>query len=260
MTSISSYQQAQAVMAKARKPEAGKPLGPVGWRMYKDGDEFAVNYKGTLVARILPNNTLRMVCNKEFAIRMPPGVGHAMHNVLPVALVNRSKGLYRLHVRLAGAPEQLAYSNYGAADWDEWNTGGYRLYDGLTIDLAARKAVGYVEPKQVIDTEARALWLVQLKTLKRYLKTVVKLGGFTARLEAMNGVSRWEVDHFNQDDIPMTITALRGNITEEFLNRFATLMLRHHYRLPSVQEQTSFVDFFFNNHSVELRTALGVIK
>lgn len=260
MTNISDYGQAVAVMAKARKPGKGKPLGPSGWRMFKDGDEFAVYYKGTMIARFLPDNTLRMVCNDKWAVTLPSGVTHNINEVLPVALVGRGKGHYRLHVRGNGMDSRKLYSNYGTADWDEWSTGGCRLYNGLTIDLLTRKPIGYVEPKQVIDTEARVQWLKQLQATKRQLKTVAKLGGFTARTEQMTN-KRWEVPSFYPaEDLPLLVAALRDGVEEVVTQRIAELMYRDHYRTPTVTEQCAYIDRLFNSHSTALRTALGVIK
>jgi hypothetical protein len=263
MTQIKSYRQAEYIAEKARNIAKGKPLGPQHWRMFKDGDEFTVYYLSTMVARILPNNTLRMVTDGGYNVHLPNGAIYSIHKVLPVSLVNRSKGHYRLHIAQHGEDfPSIPRDEFGVTDWDAWRKGGVRYYDGLTIDLATRMAVSYSEPTMEVDAAARKLWLKQLKTLKRHLKIIAKLGGFTSRMERHDpSVRRWEYKRFlhSATDTDLVIAALRGDITEEFLERVTQdLALQQYYR-PDEAEQLRLIDKFFNTYSTALRLALGVI-
>jgi hypothetical protein len=263
MTQITSYRQAEYIAEKARNIAKGKPLGPQHWRMFKDGDEFTFYYLSTMVARILPNNTLRLVSDGGHFVHLPNGALYSIHKVLPVSLVNRSKGHYRLHIAQHGeAVPSIPRDELGVTDWDAWRKGGVRFYDGLTIDLATRTAVSYAEPTMEVDAAARKLWLSQLKTLKRHLKTIAKLGGFTARMESLDpSVRRWELVRLmhRPEDIDLAVAALRGDITEEFLGRLTHDLALHHYFLPDIAEQLRLIDKFFTTYSATLRLALGVI-
>jgi hypothetical protein len=263
MTQIKSYRQAEYIAEKARNIAKGKPLGPQHWRMFKDGDEFTVYYLSTMVARILPNNTLRMVTDGGPVAHLPNGAIYSIHKVLPVSLVNRSKGHYRLHIAQHGEDvASIPRDEFGVTDWDAWRKGGVRFYDGLTIDLTTRMAVSYSEPTMEVDAAARKLWLKQLKTLKRHLKIIAKLGGFTARLEIPDdGKRRWELTRFSHSarDMNLAIAALRGDITEEFLERVTHDLALQQYYLPDIAEQLRLIDRFFITHSTALRLALGVI-
>jgi hypothetical protein len=57
----------------------------------------------------------------------------------------------------------------------------------------------------------------------------------------------------------LVAAALRGDITEEFLERLTHDLSLHHYHLPDIAEQLRLIDKFFNTHSAALRLALGVI-
>jgi hypothetical protein len=111
-----------------------------------------------------------------------------------------------------------------------------------------------------VDAAARKLWLSQLKTLKRHLKTIAKLGGFTARMDNFDpAVGRWEYKRFfrSLDDTDLVLAALRGDITEAFLER-----MTHDLALgfpTDAAEQLRLIDKFFNTHSQALRLVLGVI-
>jgi hypothetical protein len=61
---IASYADAEAVFAKARNPEKGKPLKNT-YRLIKDGDEFIVRSSNKNVAKIYRNNTVEVFVPKN---------------------------------------------------------------------------------------------------------------------------------------------------------------------------------------------------
>ena len=115
------------------------------------------------------------------------------------------------------------------------------------------------------DPVARRDWLAKSKALKTYLKTIVKLGGFTARIEALrdSGATRWEfaiMSYRVPEDVAILRAALDGDGMDRVVQRIAEDMFRTFYRTPNTAEQMKLIDMIISNHSHALRTALGVIK
>ena len=251
MTQLNSYTQAAATFAKARKPSAGKPLLAQGWRLFKDGDEYVVYHLSAQVARFLPDNTLRLLVPATGVNRLMP---HTIHHALPTRYVRRSAVHYRVHPFVSGS----------SMEEHESIPDGYRLYDGLTIDLTTRLAPSYREPQIVTDPVARRDWLAKSKALKTYLKTIVKLGGFTARIEALrdSGAGRWEATGLvfsTPENVATLLAALNGDGMEHIVQRVTEDMFRMFFYTPTTAEQTKRIDLIINSHSHALRTALGVI-
>jgi hypothetical protein len=259
MTQITSYKQAENLMAKARNISKGKPLGPRGWRIFKDGDEFAFYCGGTMVARMLPNNTLRMVLPD--GVSFPSTIVYKIWAVIPVVLHRRSTRNYRLHPMLTGR-EGGGYSDCGYTNWDKLRTEGYRLHDGLTIDLTTRTAVDYKEPLTITNPDRNKEWLRKSKALKLHLKTIAKLGGFDAIWDEMNGTSRWSLDSIataRTEQVPMFLDALNGHELAEFVRAVGVSICADHYLRPNVADQIKYINSIFTRNSFTLRSALGVI-
>lgn len=261
MAQLNSYKQAAAFMDKARKVEKGRPLEVKGWRLFKDGDEFVVNYHSTQVARFLPDNTLRLVIPINESLS--GGLTGWCHMVIPVAIWRRSTGHYRAHPAVLGSDR--AYMT--AKSYAEFRTGGYRLHDGLTIDLTTRLAVGYTEPTMQVDPVRNKDWLRKSKALKTYLKTVAKVGGFTARIEALrcSDTERWEVGTMTsmrpeEDGFQHLLFALSDGDREPLVQAVAESLFRSYYHPANVKEQLKHIDNIFASNSLALRTALGVVK
>lgn len=252
MTQLVSYEATKDLFAKARKPSAGKPLSTKGWRLYKDGDEYIAYHFTTQVARFLPDNTLRLLVPATGIGYLVP---HTIRNVLPMRYVRRSAAHYRVHPFVSGS----------SMEEHESIPDGYRLYDGLTIDLTTGLAPNYREPEIVTDPVARRDWLAKSEALKTYLKTIVKLGGFTARVEALqnSGKIRWEFASMSYrvpEDVAILRAALDGDGMDRVVQRIGEDMFRTFYRTPNTTEQMKLIDTIISKHSHALRTALGVIK
>ena len=252
MTQLNSYTQAAAVFAKARKPSAGKPLLTQGWRLFKDGDEYIVYHLSAQVARFLPDNTLRLLVPATGVSRLVP---HTIRHILPVRYAYRTNGHYRVHPFVSGS----------SMEEHESIPDGYRLHDGLTIDLTTRLAPGYREPQIVTDPVARRDWLAKSKALKTYLKTIAKLGGFTAGIEAMradDSQGRWTAPSMTNsapDNVAVLLAALNGDEMEHLVRRMTEDMFRTFFFTPTTADQLKRIDTVINHHSHALRTALGVI-
>lgn len=256
MTTFTSYQQTAEFFAKARNKEAGRPIGPSGWRLYKDNDIFRITIHASDVAYILPNDTLVMRMDDP-----PAGVSMVVQHVLPILIQRRGKGHYRLHIRKCGGkPQDL--KAYNVDNWADLRTKGLRLSVGLTIDLKSRQPVGYVEPVQVVDSDRRKVWLAQSRKVKRLLKTIVKLDGFKPRIEALQE-NRWTYPSLfsaSEADIQIMVDAMLHDKMEPLIQRVAETFKKHSYYEPNKAEMESMIDRIFTSNSLELRKALGVIE
>lgn len=243
MTQIDSYEEAHALFAKARKPEAGKPLGTHMWRMFKDGDEYVVNCYVTQVARILPNNTLRVCLSRNPSI----SVVQTVRRVLPIAFIRAGRGKYRVQT----------------------GEGSFALSDQLVIDLGSELAVGYREPETVVNADARREWLQKSAALKRHLKVIAKLGGFTAKVDELRNGSRlrwsfpaWMSHKTRELDVEYYTAALSMDpeAIDQLVQRLAEAM-HYGFREPApVSDQLIWLDGIHKSVSYDARFALGVIE
>jgi hypothetical protein len=254
---LDSYAKAHNLFGKARNGAKGKPIGG-RWRLFQDGEEYALYCQGQIFGRFLPNNTFRFCYDP--AAYMTPMV-YTSHTHTPIKIVRRSKGHYRVHVKDWGTE---TYST--ATEYNEFTTGGYKLYDGMVLDLSTRLMVRYVEPKLVTDPEARAVWLRQLRATKRHLHTMAKLGAFTAMIEqiAAEGGLRWDnpvnLLRPNTEQLNAICAALDGKDMHVFNDLVAKSMYYHLYNRTYVPAQREHIDYIFQHNSLELRRIRGVVE
>lgn len=254
---LDSYAKAHNLFGKARYAVKGKPVGG-NWRLFQNGDEYAIYCHGDLFGRFLPDNTFRF-CFDPSAY-MTPAV-YTVHKILPFMMVRRSKGHYRIHIR-----DKDTDTFPTAKVYNEFRTGGCKLYDGMVLDLDTRLMVRYVEPQMVTDPEARTLWLRQVRTLKRHLHTMAKLGAFTAMIEQFvaAGGLRWkdtaDMLRFNHHNLNVLSAALDGNDIHVLTDLVAKSMFYHLYQKTDVQAQLQHINLIFQNNSLELRRHRGVIE
>jgi hypothetical protein len=246
---LDSYDTVRDLFGKARDRAKGKPVGS-NWRLFQDGDEYALYCQGQIFGRFLPNNTFRFCYDP--AAYMTPMV-YTSHRVLPVAVIRRSKGHYRLHVKDKGTE---VYPQ----------TNGFKLYDGAVLDLTTHLMVRYVEPQMVVDPDARTVWLRQLRATKRHLHTMAKLGAFTAMIQKFidaNGL-RWEdaadLLRPTTEQLNVICAALDGKDMHAFNDLVARSMFYHLYYKTDVQAQREHIDAIFNTNSLELRRIRGVVE
>jgi hypothetical protein len=186
---------------------------------------------------------------------------YTSHTHTPIKVVRRSKGHYRVHVKDWGTE---TYST--ATDYSEFTSGGYKLYDGMVLDLSTRRMVRYVEPKLVTDPEARTVWLRQLRATKRHLHTMAKLGAFTAMIEQIAAAAepRWAVGpnllRPITADLHIISQALDGENLPAFNEMVAKSMFVNLYSRADVGAQREHIDAIFNTNSLELRRLRGVVE
>ena len=246
---LDSYAKAHNLFGKARNGAKGKPIGG-RWRLFQDGEEYALYCQGQIFGRFLPNNTFRF-CYDPAAYITP--MVYTSHRVLPVAVVRRSKGHYRLHVKDKGTE---VYPQ----------TNGFKLYDGAVLDLTTHLMVRYVEPQMVVDPDARTVWLRQLRATKRHLHTMAKLGAFTAMIEQIAAADepRWAVGpnllRPITADLHIMSQALDGKRMDMFNEMVAKSMFVNLYSRADVGAQREHIDAIFNTNSLELRRIRGVVE
>ena len=248
---LNSYDTVRDLFGKARDKAKGKPVGS-NWRVFQDGDEYALYCHGSLFGRFLPDNTFRF-CYDRTAQYMPPAT-YAVHRIMPILVVRRSKGHYRVHVK-DRVTQFFPQTN------------GFKLYEGMVLDLTTRLMVRYTEPKLVVDDAARTKWLRQLRTTKRHLNTIVRLGGFTAMLEqiAAENTPRWHVGpnlllRPTSADLRIMSQALDGVDLPVFVEMVAQSMYADIYDRGDIPAQRAHIDAIFNTNSLELRRLRGVVE
>lgn len=244
MAQINSYADAVTLFSRCRKPELGRTLKSKGWRLYKDGDEFLLSHYGHPFARVLPNNTLYMLGGGK----PTQGSVAASHAVVPVDLRRKGVGHYRVRV-LGGA--------YSVS---------YRLYDGLTVDLDTRTAVGYREPELEVRPDLRKTWLRDLRSFRAMLKTMVRLGVFTALYDEVrkDQTPRWNwspMTSARSEDVAMLNSAMLGDeqARKDLTLALARAMVREFWQAPSLGEQYAYVERVITSNSLALRILRGVV-
>jgi hypothetical protein len=262
MTIIKDYTSAAALFTKARRPEKGKPLGVQHWRMFKDGDEFAVYYFDVLVARILPTNQL--IVRGYKAGTTPQGVVATADRVLPLRIVRRGPSHYRAHCVVD--PEGDIWSMFGVTDWDGMRTGGVHLWHDVTFDLTKRVWLSAPEVTKVIDETARKDWLVKSRHIRNVFATMIRLGAVEARMRAMKDAGQpWYTGRSlltrpSSEDLALLADAVRmGVVSDRLADVFAQSVRRSCIGDMSVEVQLEHLSRVFQHNSLALRTVLGVI-
>ena len=152
---IASYADAEAVFAKARNPDKGKPLKNT-YRLIKDGDEFIVRSSNKNVAKIYRNNTVEVFVPKNTP-------SYLLMTVLPQLVP----------VRVGWVGRKAAFMHTGKAIL-------IPHYNGLTFDMVTGDCVSQPPTKPVIIKEKRKEYLHDLRVFKRQFETRLKLGVFNA--------------------------------------------------------------------------------
>jgi hypothetical protein len=260
---IKSYQAAQLIFSKARKPESGKPLEQKPWRLYKEGDIYVVKVAGYPVAWVQPDNTLRFVLPNDTSFSQL--VVFKLHEVLPFVMKRRSDKHYRVHPVLHGWEGGNTLGACGYISWDQFNSQGYRLYDGLTFDLSNRTPIDYREPQRVVDRSRNVEWLRKSKALKLQLRTMAKLGAFETIYEEFTNTSRWETSSIlpilphEHAELALFIDALDGKNMPAFIRRVGESIYSDSFSKPDVAYQLRYIDDLFTRNSLTLRKTLGVV-
>lgn len=259
---INNYADAAALFAKARRPEKGKPLDAQHWRLFKDGDEFVLNYLSVQVARILPSNTL--IVTGYGANNPPQGMIATAERALPIRIIRRGAGDYRLHAVMD--PDDYDMSKkYGVADWRGMMTGGVHLWHDAAFDLTNRVWLTEPEVTKTIDKLADKEWRAKSTHVKKVLAAMIKLGAIDARIRAKADADEpWyksaSLTRPSKRALAVMLDAVKtGVVSEDLADLFAQSCRRKNITGPDVPDQLRHLSAIFKRHSLTLRTALGVV-
>jgi hypothetical protein len=211
---IASYADAEAVFAKARNPEKGKPLKNT-YRLIKDGDEFIVRSSNKNVAKIYRNNTVEVFVPKNTP-------SYLLMTVLP-QLVPVKVGWIGRKMAFMHTDKKVLIPHY----------------NGLTFDMIAGNCVSQPPTKPDIIKEKRREYLRDLRVFKRQFETRLKLGVIDSiAAQIMAGESglwtmriRWDHDTTKQ-------AVVRELQSKTVSHEFATVLVgdalaRNSYYRPS---------------------------
>lgn len=152
---IASYADAEAVFAKARNPDKGKPLKNT-YRLIKDGDEFVLTTSSKHVAKIYRNNTIEV-----FVPKYTPS--WLLMTVLPQLVPIRAGWIGR-KIAFMHTDKKVLIPHY----------------KGLTFGMLAGNCASQPPTKPIIIKEKRREYLRDLRVFKRQFETRLKLGVFNA--------------------------------------------------------------------------------
>jgi len=209
---IASYADAEAVFAKARNPEKGKPITNA-YRLIKDGDEFVLTTSSKHVAKIYWNNTIEVFAPKYTSSWL-------MTTVLPQLVPIKAGWIGR----------KIAFMHTGKSIL-------IPHYNGLTFDMIAGNCVSQPPTKPDINRDKRKEYLRDLRVFKRQFETRLKLGVFNAIAAQMVAEKpelwglrvRWDGDKTKQS----VVQELQSKtVSHEFAKVLVGHTLSNHYYRP----------------------------
>lgn len=209
---IASYADAEAVFAKARNPEKGKPLKNT-YRLIKDGDEFVLTTSGKHVAKIYRNSTIEVFAPKYVTSWL-------LMTVLPELVPVRAGWISR-KIAFMHTDKKVLIPHY----------------KGLTFGMLAGNCASQPPTKPIIIKEKRREYLRDLRVFKRQFETRLKLGVFNAiaaqiiaeKPELWGLRVRWDGDKTKQS----VVQELQSKtVSHEFAKVLVGHTLSNHYYRP----------------------------
>jgi hypothetical protein len=232
---IASYADAEAVFAKARNPEKGKPLKNT-YRLIKDGDEFVLTTSSKHVAKIYRNNTIEV-----FAPKYTPS--WLLMTVLPQLVP----------VKVGWIGRKMAFMHTGKSIL-------IPHYKGITFDMLTGECVSQPPTKLNVNKDKRKEYLRDLRVFKRQFETRLKLGVFNAiaaqimaeKPELWTLRVRWDGDKTKQS----VVQELQSKtVSHEFAKVLVGHTLSNHYYRPDPSH-----DAFRRTLTTALNHARGLIR
>ena len=255
---ISSYKTAQLHMEKARSKAKGRPMKGAGWRLRRDGDEYAVEVYGTEIGRFCPNNTFVFTTTEEQAYRIAHTLSGTMHRNIPFHWKRVGMKKYRTNHR-----NNVVYNDYGYIVEFEHDAPAPRLYNGLAFNLFTGKCINYrPDTKPEIDPERRKEWLAASRAWKRKLKVMARIGVFDkliaderAKPTPWGGRPKWHTDEW----VDILYKAIKNNDhNNDLLRAFVASSVTPWGKEPTSMGMYEAVDRTIKAQSTELRQRFGV--
>ena len=239
MAAINSYAGANAFLSKARNKDNGRPLGN-SYRIRKQGDDIVVSHTKSVDVFILHKDNTATFCAHLSYIPMLGYIGR----YTPFAFGRRGKDRYgvwcdmRQGVRWEDRPEYFV---------------------GMRFDLNTGVCLndqGSIIAKENIDMMRRKLWLSDLRKFKLSIRTMARLGVFSATLSQMSR----ERARYRALTAELVVDAMQNGITTEFTQAACRNVLWHNRDNPLDQNILDLILTRLNTDSLELRKLYGVFK
>jgi hypothetical protein len=253
---ISSYNAAALHMDKARNKAKGRPMKGAGWRLFQDGDEYVVTVQDTQIGRFLPDNTFMFAVNGLQAYPVSYTLGSTMHRNLPFHWARVANKVYRVDHE----------ANMTTQVWDHFQqpTNAPQVYDGLKFDLTTGRCLNYKpDYKREVDLDRRKEWLAAVRSWKRKLKVIARIGGLDgliaqekANLTAWQHRPLWNREEY----LDILYKAIKdGDCSVDLLRMFIASETKS-WETPTSMQMYERIDKIIGNQSVELRRRFGVFK
>jgi hypothetical protein len=259
---ISSYKAAQLHMEKARNKAKGRPMNGAGWRLFQDGDEYAVRVYDHEVGRFLPDNTFMFTTDGEASYAVAQSLSATMNRNLPFRWARVGYKKYRVEHR-----ENL--DDGGGLNW-EWMltpTNSPIVYTGLTFDLTTGKCLNpkpdeAFKPK--VNEANRKVWLAALRAWKRKLKVAARLGAFDKLIAEERASPTGWVDRPVWND-PKELDILYKAIKDcdcgtDLIRMFAASEVNIWGSASNSMDLYERIEKVVKNQSIELRKRFGAIE
>lgn len=253
---ISSYNAAALHMDKARSKAKGRPMKGTGWRLYQDGDEYVATVYDVQIGRFLPDNTFMFTVNGVQAYRMAHTLSGTMHRNLPFHWAWYAFKAYRVDHN----------ANMNGCAWKHFAspTNAPAVYDGLKFDLTTGRCLNpRPDHKRVVDPDRRKDWLAAVRSWKRKLKVIARIGGLDGLIaqEKANPTSWADKPQWNKDQwLDILYKAIKtGDYSTDLLRMFIASETKT-WETPTSMQMYERIDKIIGNNSVELRRRFGVFK
>lgn len=253
---ISSYEAAVLHMEKARNKAKGRPMKGAGWRLFQDGDEYVVTVQDTQIGRFLPDNTFMFAVNGLQAYRVAHTLSGTMRRNLPFHWARYAFKAYRVDHD----------ANMTTQAWKHFTspTNAPAVYDGLKFDLFTGKCLNpRPDHKRVTDPEKRKEWLAAVRSWKRKLKVIARIGGLDGLIaqERKDPTSWADKPQWDKDQwLDILYKAIKtGDCSTDLLRMFIASETKI-WETPTSMQMYERIDKIIGNQSVELRRRFGVFK
>lgn len=259
---ITSYKDAAACFAKARKPDAGRPIKQ--WvRLFKVGDNYEFRFNDMPFAILSPDNILTFPRTPNEMSRMSITFSQASYRVIPVLFQRIATGRYAIEHSLTVDKRLRGNSRYASL-----RENACEYFAGIQFDMETGACINK-RPRltDCVDDAARKVWLTKLRKFKQGMKVRAKMGVLETicqqvTAERARDRNTWSQPNWSSDTwIDLLYTAMNEEqFPTELLRGFAMScrisVWRHEN--PTTKATLEAVESVLNKLSVDLRKRFGV--
>lgn len=270
---ITNYQQAEALWAKCRSKDKGKPI--TGWlRMFKDGDSFLFRtstYGLTDFAVLSPDNKMTFVATPEHVYRSAQTIVSAIHRWLPFTVQRHRKQLYRIGHAIEVSSQYEAIKGCSYVDVNKIIRQQPSYFQGIEFDMITGACLNPRPDDKLIEkSDERKEWRRLLARFKLGIKARVRVRAFDGIVDEMwaerQKSQRW--DHKQPDWsselwLDKLESAIRDNqYPQDLLMGIAQTSHTGYYMSakPSGSDVLKATNKICNDCSIELRRRFNVFE